>query len=68
MVTHSLVGALGCGVYGCPPKLVASEMKNLLLEPEFRGYFEQVVFAVYDKTDNQKKIGAFQDAFAEVKI
>lgn len=61
-------GALGCGVYGCPPKLIASEMKNVLLDAEFRGYFERVVFAVFDKTDSQKKFEAFKDAFAGVEI
>ncbi|THY06477.1 hypothetical protein D6D02_07466 [Aureobasidium pullulans] len=35
--TCLVLGALGCGAYGCPPRLVATEMKNLLAEEEFKG-------------------------------
>jgi hypothetical protein len=45
--THTLAGPMGCGVYGCPPEQVAEEMKAVLLEDEFRGWFGAVVFAVY---------------------
>ncbi|KAI4729949.1 hypothetical protein E4T49_02303 [Aureobasidium sp. EXF-10728] len=47
--TVLVLGALGCGAYGCPPGLVAREMKEVLEEDEFRGWFEKVVFAVYAK-------------------
>ncbi|KAG5637143.1 hypothetical protein H0H81_005627 [Sphagnurus paluster] len=47
---HYLVlAAMGCGAYGCPPTLVAKEMKAALLEAEFHGWFREVVFAVYSK-------------------
>lgn len=45
--TALVLGALGCGAYRCPPKLVAREMKQVLEEEEFGGWFERVVFAVY---------------------
>lgn len=45
--TGLVLGALGCGAYRCPPQLVAREMKQVLEEEEFRGWFERVVFAVY---------------------
>jgi uncharacterized protein (TIGR02452 family) len=38
---------LGCGAFRCPPRVVAREMKDILLADEFRGWFRQVVFAVY---------------------
>jgi hypothetical protein len=38
---------MGCGVYGCPPRQVAEEMKSILFEEEFVGWFKEVVFAVY---------------------
>ncbi|KAI0029555.1 hypothetical protein K488DRAFT_56112 [Vararia minispora EC-137] len=38
---------MGCGAYACPPEQVASEMRAILLEDEFRGWFSAVVFAVY---------------------
>jgi len=43
---------MGCGAYACPPQLVAHEMKTILLEKEFGGYFDRVVFAVYSKGRN----------------
>jgi hypothetical protein len=38
---------MGCGVYHCPPRQVAEEMKAILFEEEFVGWFKEVVFAVY---------------------
>jgi uncharacterized protein (TIGR02452 family) len=46
-VTNLVLGAMGCGAYGCPPKAVAMEMKKVLEMEEFGGWFENVVFAVY---------------------
>lgn len=45
--TALVLGALGCGAYRCPPQLVAREMKKVLEDEEFRGWFGRVVFAVY---------------------
>jgi uncharacterized protein (TIGR02452 family) len=39
--------AMGCGAFKCPAKVVSREMKNILLGEEFKGWFKQVVFAVY---------------------
>ncbi|KAH6916403.1 hypothetical protein BKA70DRAFT_1419318 [Coprinopsis sp. MPI-PUGE-AT-0042] len=36
---YLILGAMGCGAYACPPKLVAEEMKSILLEKEFSGWF-----------------------------
>ncbi|KIJ65223.1 hypothetical protein HYDPIDRAFT_131629 [Hydnomerulius pinastri MD-312] len=47
-----VLGALGCGAYRCPAKLVAREMKAILCEPEFKGWFRKVTFAVYSTADN----------------
>ncbi|KAF8654641.1 hypothetical protein AX16_003494 [Volvariella volvacea WC 439] len=44
-------GAMGCGAYGCPAKIVAQEMKDVLLEPEFVGRFKGILFAVYSAGD-----------------
>lgn len=38
---------MGSGAYGCPPRAVAEEMKSILLDREFEGWFRNVVFAVY---------------------
>lgn len=42
-----VLGAMGCGAYGCPPGLVAREMRGVIGEGEFEGWFERIVFAVY---------------------
>jgi uncharacterized protein (TIGR02452 family) len=42
-----VLGAMGCGAYGCPPRTVAEEIKRALGREEFKGWFESVVFAVY---------------------
>ncbi|KAH7391995.1 hypothetical protein DE146DRAFT_661383 [Phaeosphaeria sp. MPI-PUGE-AT-0046c] len=46
-VTSLVLGAMGCGAYGCPPRAVAREMKAVLESQEFRGWFEDIFFAVY---------------------
>lgn len=38
---------MGCGAYGCPPRPVAEEMKEILFDEEFVGWFKEVIFAVY---------------------
>ncbi|KAF2030692.1 hypothetical protein EK21DRAFT_100353 [Setomelanomma holmii] len=46
-VTSLVLGAMGCGAYGYPPKAVAETMKRLLTTEEFDGWFENVLFAVH---------------------
>lgn len=60
---YLVLGAMGCGAYRCPPKLVAQEMKAALLDDEFRGWFRLVTFAVYSKGE----VGDVNfDVFSEV--
>jgi uncharacterized protein (TIGR02452 family) len=47
LATDLRPGAMGCGAYGCPPRQVAEEMKAILFDEEFVGWFKEVVFAVY---------------------
>ncbi|KAF8074645.1 hypothetical protein FPV67DRAFT_1407943 [Lyophyllum atratum] len=63
---HDLVlGAMGCGAYMCPPELVAEEMRAILLDDEFRGWFRQVVFAVYSKGEiGNRNFDVFSGAFS----
>ncbi|THV08289.1 hypothetical protein K435DRAFT_847170 [Dendrothele bispora CBS 962.96] len=44
---YLVLGALGCGAYRCPPLAVAREIKSVIQEPEFSGWFKNIVFAVY---------------------
>ncbi|KEQ69497.1 hypothetical protein M436DRAFT_56092 [Aureobasidium namibiae CBS 147.97] len=62
--TGLVLGALGCGAYRCPPELVAREMKGVLEEEEFRGWFDRVVFAVYGKEPvGERNLGVFREVF-----
>jgi hypothetical protein len=60
---------MGCGAYACPPELVAREMKTILLDAEFKGWFKRVVFAVYSTPSNGgKNFAIFEQAFKDVKL
>ncbi|KIY44997.1 hypothetical protein FISHEDRAFT_67243 [Fistulina hepatica ATCC 64428] len=56
---YLVLGAMGCGAYGCPPEQVANEMKAILSSPEFAGWFKRVVFAVYGNPGLPSSIGNF---------
>jgi uncharacterized protein (TIGR02452 family) len=60
---------MGCGAYGCPPRLVATEMRDILLESEFRGWFKEVVFAVYSRQSNgPSNFEIFEEVFKGVEV
>ncbi|SJL09789.1 uncharacterized protein ARMOST_13170 [Armillaria ostoyae] len=63
---YIVLGAMGCGAYNCPPVLVANEMKNILLENEFKGWFKKVTFAVYSK--GQGNYDIFKEVFLDVVV
>lgn len=68
---QTLVGAMGCGAYDCPPRLVAEMMRDTLLEPEFAGWFRRVVFACYSKSPYERKptnFTTFSEVFKDVTI
>ncbi|KAF9266081.1 hypothetical protein L218DRAFT_956471 [Marasmius fiardii PR-910] len=67
--THLVLGAMGCGTYECPPGQVASEMRDVLLEPEFKGWFKKIVFAVMSSTYSAfGNFEVFQDVFQGVLV
>ncbi|KAJ2917124.1 hypothetical protein MD484_g3315, partial [Candolleomyces efflorescens] len=68
---YLVLGAMGCGVYGCPSRLVAELMRDILLEPEFNGWFRRVVFAVYSKSPYELKptnFEIFSEVFTDVAV
>ncbi|KAF8218187.1 hypothetical protein K438DRAFT_1925358 [Mycena galopus ATCC 62051] len=66
---HLVLGAMGCGAYACPPRLVATQMRDILLEPEFRGWFKTVVFAIYSRPSNGPgNFEIFEDVFKGVEV
>ncbi|KAG6811442.1 hypothetical protein H0H92_007359 [Tricholoma furcatifolium] len=62
--TYLVLGALGCGAYRCPPALVANEMKAILEDDEFKGWFKEVVFAIYAAGEiGRKNLEIFSGVF-----
>ncbi|WP_434421490.1 TIGR02452 family protein [Nannocystis pusilla] len=57
-----VLGAWGCGAFGCDPELVADQFHAALTGP-FRGAFERVVFAVLDTSLEQRTMGPFARRF-----
>ncbi|WP_344362143.1 TIGR02452 family protein [Streptomyces gobitricini] len=62
-----VLGAWGCGVFRNDPRQVAAAFRAPLTgEGRFAGHFDEVVFAVLDRTPGATTLGAFRDAFAAV--
>ncbi|CAG8982575.1 hypothetical protein HYALB_00007291 [Hymenoscyphus albidus] len=64
-ITHLVLGAWGCGMYGNPPEEVAGIFKAVLLESKGASTKEEcqlaeVVFAIFDKGENLR---IFETAF-----
>ncbi|MCX4820876.1 TIGR02452 family protein [Streptomyces sp. NBC_01142] len=61
-----VLGAWGCGVFRNDPAVVAGAFHALLTGGgRFAGHFEEIVFAVLDRTPAQATLGAFQRTFAD---
>lgn len=60
--TVLMLGAMGCGVWGCPPREVAESMKAVLQGNEFAVWFGEVSFGIYDK----EVCEVFKDVFGDV--
>lgn len=43
-----VLGALGCGAYGCPPEHVAELFHEVIMSKIFDGVFDRIVFAILD--------------------
>lgn len=58
--TTLVLGALGCGAFQNPPAIVAQLFQEIFQESEFRGRFQQVIFAVLKMTPrDQGNVDAF---------
>ncbi|MFG3382291.1 TIGR02452 family protein [Streptomyces sp. NPDC047999] len=56
-----VLGAWGCGVFANDPAQVASAFRTHLAPgARFGGHFDEVVFAVLDRTPGQRTLGAFR--------
>jgi uncharacterized protein (TIGR02452 family) len=61
-VHRLILGAWGCGVFRNDPNVVATVFADLLAG-SFRGVFEEVVFAVFDRSLDQRTHAAFEAVF-----
>ncbi|MGV9249178.1 TIGR02452 family protein [Streptomyces sp. NPDC003710] len=61
-----VLGAWGCGVFRNEPGQVAGAFRGLLVTGRFGGAFEEVVFAVLDRTSGTTTRAAFERTFADV--
>ncbi|KAF8985725.1 hypothetical protein BDQ17DRAFT_1436537 [Cyathus striatus] len=69
LVLVPFASAMRCGAYRCHPVLVANEMKSILLNPEFKGWFRKVEFAVYTVPRNGPgNYDVFKEVFKDVKV
>lgn len=50
-----VLGAFGCGAYGCPAKHIALLFKEVLNEPEFIHSFEEICFAILEDNNSVRK-------------
>lgn len=58
-VESLVLGAFGCGAFENPPEVVASAYKEVL--PEFKGYFNNIEFAVYCREGETRNYDAFKE-------
>ncbi|KAJ5756277.1 hypothetical protein N7533_005820 [Penicillium manginii] len=59
-----VLGAIGCGAFGHPSRHVAELWLDVLSEEEFGGWFETIVFAVWDPKLPHKVFSDFYDVLA----
>ncbi|MFF7177400.1 TIGR02452 family protein [Streptomyces sp. NPDC008121] len=61
-----VLGAWGCGVFQNDPAEVAGAFRALLTgDGRFAGHFDEIVFAILDRTADRTTLSAFQRVFAE---
>ncbi|MFK7926029.1 MAG: TIGR02452 family protein [Bacteroidia bacterium] len=58
-----ILGAWGCGVFKQEPKDVAGYFAELLLEGPFRNVFSRVIFAVLDRSPEERFVSPFRERF-----
>lgn len=63
--SYLILGAWGTGVFKNSPDAVATYFHHSLLDiPSFRGAFQKVVFAIYDRSPGHATFAAFQKTFS----
>ncbi|KAI9698825.1 MAG: hypothetical protein M1820_007332 [Bogoriella megaspora] len=64
-----VLGAFGCGVFGNPRGEVVRMFQEVLSSPEFKGWFESIVFAVLDSSASPLgNFAIFRDCLNGMKV
>jgi uncharacterized protein (TIGR02452 family) len=58
------LGAWGCGEFKHDAGKVAEYFRKVIIDEEYRKYFDKILFAVYDKSVKQYNYRSFQEAFS----
>lgn len=61
-VDNLVLGAFGCGAFANDPTVVAEAYRDAL--PDYKGYFDNIVFAIYCRPYETTNYTAFRDALA----
>lgn len=59
-----ILGAWGCGAFGHDARRVAGYFKEILINENYKRFFETIVFSILDG-DDQKKLQAFSEVFGD---
>jgi uncharacterized protein (TIGR02452 family) len=63
--TKLVLGAIGCGVFGNPPELVAAMFKDCI--GQYGGYFKQICFAILSRNEKEDhNFQTFKKTFNEI--
>lgn len=60
-----ILGAFGSGAFGNNPEMVAKAFRTVLIDDGLEGYFDNIVFAIYDRPDNKTNTIAFKTVFKD---
>lgn len=58
-----VLGAYGCGVFRNDPVKVAKWWKELIVDEGYGSFFDEIIYAVLDRSKDRACIGAFEQAF-----
>lgn len=60
-----VLGAFGSGAFGNNPEKIAKDFLYILSEKGLEGYFDNIIFAIYDRPDNKTNTNTFKKIFAD---
>lgn len=62
------LGAWGCGAFGHNPKNVAKMFRNVIEGEGLYEFFDYILFAVLDRSEDKANFMAFSDTFSDIPV